>query len=312
MLREINEKVKFTNVKDKEYLIQDKFGISLGRIYIVELNEENKYCLLRMKFYKNSDEYKLELKSSLDAIIKSLILNKRFYKLNIIVDEDVLSSPFIEMGFALEGVLWDSCIHNNTLKNEFIFGIDSDKINKSNNINILRMTGKNIELKVLTPEDADNLLEYYTRNEKYLEPYEPSRSKEFYTLEIQRKGLEESYKQYLNGSSTNFGIYKDKALIGKIQLSNIVRGVFKNAFIGYSMDEKEQNKGYMKEALNLVLDYAFNDLELHRIEASTLVDNEKSQNVLLGCGFEEIGVSKEYLFINNKWRDHKVFYRLNQ
>jgi len=312
MLRETNGRIKLTNVKDKEYLIQDKFGISLGRIYIVELSEENKYCLIRIRFYKNSDEYKLELKSALEAIIKSLILNKRLHKLNIIVDEDVLTSPFIEMGFALEGVLWDSYIHNNIVKNEFIFGIDSYKLNQTNNINILRLTGKNIELKVLTPEDGNSLLDYYTRNKKHLEPYEPNRNKDFYTLEGQTKGLEESYKQYLNGSSANFGIFKDKVLIGKIQLSNIVRGVFQNAFVGYSMDEQEQNKGYIKEALSLVLDYAFNDLELHRIEASTLVDNEKSQNVLLGCGFREIGISKGYLYINNKWRDHKIFYRLNQ
>ena len=52
--------------------------------------------------------------------------------------------------------------------------------------------------------------------------------------------------------------------MGQIRVSNIVCGSFKNAFIGYSMDEKEQNKGYMKEAVNLVVTYAFEELELHR------------------------------------------------
>ncbi|WP_143761057.1 GNAT family N-acetyltransferase, partial [Clostridium haemolyticum] len=47
---------------------------------------------------------------------------------------------------------------------------------------------------------------------------------------------------------------------------------------------------------------------LHRIEASTLVDNIRSQRVLESCGFKEVGVSEKYLFINGKWRDHKIFY----
>ena len=61
-------------------------------------------------------------------------------------------------------------------------------------------------------------------------------------------------------------------------------GVFKNAFIGYSLDEEQQGKGYMKEAVKLVVEYAFEELELHRIEATTLIDNEKSQRVLKALG----------------------------
>jgi ribosomal-protein-alanine N-acetyltransferase len=68
----------------------------------------------------------------------------------------------------------------------------------------------------------------------------------------------------------------------------------------------------MKEALKLVLDYAFEDMELHRIEATTLLDNEKSQRVLVSCGFKEVGISEKYLFINGKWRDHKIFYKTRE
>ena len=64
----------------------------------------------------------------------------------------------------------------------------------------------------------------------------------------------------------------------------------------------------MKETVNMVVNYAFNELGLHRIEASALVDNERSKNVLNGCGFEELGRNKNYLFINGKWHDHITFY----
>ena len=82
-------------------------------------------------------------------------------------------------------------------------------------------------------------------------------------------------------------------MIGRIRIYNIMHGVFKSSFIGYSIDEKYQGNGYMKEAVSLVLRYAYEELGLHRIEATTLVDNEKSQRVLRACGFNELGTCKD-------------------
>lgn len=312
MVKEDNIDVKVTKGKDREYIIEDKFGINMGRFFIVELNKESKYCSLRIKFYKNDYSHESQLKQAIELMITSLFRNMDIYKISIIVDEDIIMTPFIDMGFMLEGIISDSIISNNTRKSEFIFGIDSYVYKKYDNINVFRLRGENVELKVLTPENSREVLEYYNRNKEYLEPFEPSRGKEFYTIEGQRQSLIEIYKQFLNGASVNFGIYKDKKFIGKIQLTSIVRGTLQNAFVGYSIDKGEQGKGYMKEALNLVLDYAFDDMELHRIEAGTLVDNKRSQSVLLGCGFKEIGISEKYLYINGKWRDHKIFYRVNE
>ena len=56
--------------------------------------------------------------------------------------------------------------------------------------------------------------------------------------------------------------------------------------------------------------YAFEELDLHRVEASTLTDNEKSKRVLLGCGFKMLGVNEDYLYINGKWQDHITFYKI--
>ena len=172
------------------------------------------------------------------------------------------------------------------------------------------MKGSSIKIQALTPGDAEEVLEYHLRNREFLRIFEPARDESFYTIDSQKRTLVESYKQFLNGNGVNFGIFKNDKLIGKIRMSNIVMGVFKNAFIGYSMDEKEQGKGYMKEAVKLVVKYAFEELELHRIEATTLIDNEKSQRVLRNCGFKELGISEKYLYINGEWRDHVVFYKV--
>lgn len=295
-----------------EYIVKDTLGITMGRIFIVEYCEKNKFCSYRIKFYKNSKEYYEYLKDILKTFTSSLFKNMNVNKVNVFVLEDVNNQSFIDLGFRLEGIFTNNNISDGNYKDELIFGIDAIGFQRMEVINILRLKGSNVELKVLTPEDAENLLQYYKRNKQHLRPFEPIRGDDFYTVELQRKSLTEYYKQYLNGTSVNFGIYKDGVLIGKIQLSNIVMGVFKNAFVGYSIDEIHQGKGYMKEALRLAIEYAFNKMCLHRVEAATLIDNIKSQRVLKACGFKEIGLNERYLFINGEWRDHISFCRLNE
>ena len=153
-------------------------------------------------------------------------------------------------------------------------------------------------------------MDYYIRNKKHLEPFEPLRDNSFYTYEVQKNILSDSYRQFLNGTAVDLGIFKDDYLIGKLKLSNIVYGIFKSGILGYSIDKDEQGKGYMKEAVNLVVNYAFEDLDLHRVEASALVDNEPSKHVLIGCGFKELGINKKYLYINGGWKDHITYYKV--
>ena len=166
-----------------------------------------------------------------------------------------------------------------------------------------------IELKDV-PLDAEELANYYIRNKEHLREFEPARDNSFYEVEVQRKILIESYKQLMIGTGMDLGIYLKDKLIGKIKVSNIVHGVFKSAFIGYSIDKEHEGKGYMKEAVLLVEKYCKQYLDLHRLEASVLVDNIKSKRVLLKSGFEEIGINKKYLYINGKWRDHITFYKI--
>ena len=302
-------KMDLANGSDKEYIIRDSIGITLGRVFILELSKENRYCSLRIKIYKSTDRSYEYLKDALKLLLNSLFKNMNMYKISIMGDEDIVTSVFSDMGFKLEGIISNSILSGKTYQDQLLFGIDLDVFESYNKTRFIVLRGRRVELKVLTPEDSLDTLEYYKRNKKHLEPFEPSRDESFYTLEVQKKNLMESYKQYINGTSVNFGIYHDDKYIGKIQISNIVLGVFKSAFVGYSIDVEYQGQGYMKEALNLVLEYAFIDIELHRLEASTLVGNLRSQGVLNGCGFKKLGTNEKYLYINGEWRDHITFYK---
>ncbi|WP_125154796.1 GNAT family N-acetyltransferase [Clostridium rectalis] len=303
--------INLVNGSINEYIIKDYIGITLGRIFIIELSKENKYCSFRIKFYKNNKDTYKYLRDTLNKLIISLFNNMCIFKINVLAEEDINLAAFTDIGFQLEGVLSNTCIKNNIYKDELIFGIDKDTFGK-NIMKKIILHGDYINLKVLTPENSEEVLEYYIKNKHYLEPFEPTREENFYTIDVQRRTLIESYKQFLNGTSINFGIYNNDKFIGKIQLSNIVMGVFRSCFVGYSIDQDEQGKGYMTETLKLVVDYAFKELEINRIEASTLLNNDKSQNVLKRCGFKELGLNEGYLYINGKWRDHITFYILNK
>ena len=290
-----------------DYLIKDSSGITIGRFSILELNSNEQRASIKLKFYRDNAHL---LEESLEILSKVIFKKKDIFKLNIFVSEDINITAFLNNGFILEGILANNTVINGVQRDELLFGIDKHVFKDSINMINLALKGRRITLKNLTPEHANEMLQYYIDNKEHLHEVEPTRDLSFYSLEVQRNILLESYRQYLNGTSLDMGIFKDNKLIGKIKLSNIVYGVFKSAFVGYGIDKNQQGKGYMKEALKLICDYAFDTMGLHRIEASTLLDNERSKGVLKGCGFEEVGINRKYLFINGQWRDHITFYKI--
>ena len=291
-----------------DYTIKDKNKIVIGSFSILEIDKENKKCNVKFKFYRN-DNYDL-LKDTLHLILKVIFKEDNIFKTNIIVDENINLRAFLDLGFTLEGIFTDNIFIKGSFYDELSFGINKNEYFSGNRNNIVEIKGQRITIRNFTPDDAEDLLHYYERNKEHLKPFEPQRDSSFYTYETQKELLLESYRQLMNGNGCDLGIYFNKRLIGKIKVSNIVYGVFKSGIVGYSIDKEYEGKGFMREALKLVLKYSKDYLDLHRIEASVLVDNEKSKKVLINTGFEEVGINKKYLFINGKWSDHITFYKI--
>lgn len=67
----------------------------------------------------------------------------------------------------------------------------------------------------------------------------------------------------------------------------------------------------MREALQAVIDYAFKQMKLHRIEANIMPANTRSIQLVKSLGFEEEGLAKKYLKINGHWQDHIHYVLLN-
>lgn len=96
-------------------------------------------------------------------------------------------------------------------------------------------------------------------------------------------------------------------IIGVFNLSEIVRGAFQNAYLGFYASIDFQRRGMMSAAMKLVLEYAFVELKLHRIEANIQPGNLKSINLVKKNAFRKEGYSPRYLKINNVWCDHLRF-----
>lgn len=168
-------------------------------------------------------------------------------------------------------------------------------------------------LAVLDETNAEHVLRYYEENRHFLNPFEPKRVESFYTLEGKRLELRLEREALNRGEAIRFYLMLkgESEIIGTIALTNIIKGAFKSCYLGYKLSEKHVSKGYMKEALRAVIEYGFNTLGLHRIEANVMPTNKPSIAVVKGLGFSEEGLSRKYLKINGKWEDHLRFAVIN-
>jgi ribosomal-protein-alanine N-acetyltransferase len=94
-------------------------------------------------------------------------------------------------------------------------------------------------------------------------------------------------------------------MVGVINISNIVRGLFQSAYLGYYAFDGFERQGLMREGLRAVVRHAFGRLKLHRLEANIQPGNAPSRALVKSCGFELEGYSPRYLKIGGRWRDHE-------
>jgi ribosomal-protein-alanine N-acetyltransferase len=160
-------------------------------------------------------------------------------------------------------------------------------------------------------EDAADLAQIYSDNRAFFAPYDPPRTDGFFTEQGQRTELEQAVAQAAVGARYRYAILDGDQIVGMASMSNVVRGPFQSANLGYWVVESHNGRGVGTRAVGLVLEAAFQEHGLHRLEAGTLLDNVASQRVLRKNGFEEIGIAPRYLFIAGDWRDHLLFQRLS-
>jgi [ribosomal protein S5]-alanine N-acetyltransferase len=167
-----------------------------------------------------------------------------------------------------------------------------------------------VELRPVQPSDASTLARLYSEQREFLAPFDPARPDGFYTEAGQRAELEQSVAHREADLRHRFLILLEAEPVGALSVSNVVRGPFQSANLGYWVAEQVNGRGVGTRAVGEACRWAFGEGGLHRLEAGTLTDNVASQRVLERNGFERIGLARRYLHIAGEWRDHILFQRI--
>ncbi len=147
---------------------------------------------------------------------------------------------------------------------------------------------------------------------EFLTPWEPSWAKDHLTRKSYTNRVYWAQRSVKNGSAVPLFLERseDKSLLGAITLDNIRRGPSQAGTLGYWIGQTHARKGYMREAIEALVHYAFTTLDLSRVEAACLPENDASRGVLEKAGFKYEGVAQSYLQINGRWRNHVLYANL--
>lgn len=169
------------------------------------------------------------------------------------------------------------------------------------------------ELRPFQFSDAEALAQFHVRNRDYFCAYSASREPKYYTVDYQRQLIQQYVTDRYEDSRYTFGIMDTNShgIIGLVSLSEVIRGPIESAYLGYCMDKAYTNRGIATAAVKQLIQYAFESLQLHRIEAHVMPANVFSQRVLVRNGFVQEGVCRKNIKVNGQWEDHLLFARLD-
>jgi len=180
---------------------------------------------------------------------------------------------------------------------------------------MVTLTTEHLVVRQATLDDLDAILDFARRNRVFHAPYEPIREDWYFAAPFWQERIVANERNYREGKHLELFLFKKEEpgrAIGRCAFSNFVRGVFQACHLGYVMDEQEQGKGYMTEALKAGIAYMFEVENFHRIMANFLPSNAASGAVLKKLGFTVEGTAKDYLRIAGQWEDHVLTALVNK
>ena len=183
----------------------------------------------------------------------------------------------------------------------------------------LELTPARLRLMAGEPGLAPAVCDFQRRNRRHFAPWDPPTADAFYTVEAQAQRVQQgldafradtSYRYWIIDATRTGGARlpaSEVEVIGSVHFSQISRGAFQNAMLGYALDEGHVGRGLMTEALTAAIAEMFSPrVNLHRIQAAYRPENGRSAAVLERLGFRHEGLARDYLFIAGAWRDHCI------
>ena len=170
---------------------------------------------------------------------------------------------------------------------------------------MITLKGTNIYLRALEPEDLEFV--YAIENNELV--WEVSNTETPYSRFLIRQYLENAHQDIYEAKQLRLAICLNNSqeAIGLIDLFDFDP---KNNRSGVGIlinDAQNRNKGIGSEALALIVDYSFEQLQLHQLYANIGTDNEISIQLFTKFGFQKIGIKKDWIKVNNRYKDELLF-----
>jgi ribosomal-protein-alanine N-acetyltransferase len=160
-------------------------------------------------------------------------------------------------------------------------------------------TGERVFLRRPAPGDLDEFVAAVRRSRHLYRGWvEPARGSDGFALYVRRT-------RRVDCEGCVVCQLEDGAIAGVVNVNEIVRGGFQSGYLGYYVFEPFAARGFMREALRLMVERAFGPLALHRLEANIQPQNRRSRSLVEGLGFRLEGLSPRYLKLGGRWLDHE-------
>ncbi|MGZ4677472.1 MAG: GNAT family N-acetyltransferase [Acidimicrobiia bacterium] len=173
-----------------------------------------------------------------------------------------------------------------------------------------KLVGARVYLRPLRAQDFAAWREVRLASREWLEPWEPrpepGTADPVTDADAFRSRCSAWDRQRQFDNAYGFGLFLgvDDRFIGEVSLGTVHRGPFQAASIGYWVDRRQAGNGYVPEGVALIVEYAFETLGLHRLEAAIVPRNAASRRVATKLGLREEGIAARYLQINGVYEDH--------
>jgi len=153
------------------------------------------------------------------------------------------------------------------------------------------------------PSHTDALLAFEIENRPHFERWIASRGDAFYSTQAVYRSLEQAQWSAHAQKEFHYLTWLGDEIIGRITLRGIEREQYFKASLGYRFSARHGGKGYATTAVNSVVEHAFTELKLWRLEALIIADNLPSLGVIQKCGFSQYGHAHAAVLCNGKWMD---------
>jgi len=167
-----------------------------------------------------------------------------------------------------------------------------------------------VDIRPITMDDSAAFAELLSEDRPFVTLWEPDEPDEYYTPQGQREFIAAVLRACEAQVTRAWAVIGGGEPVGWIFLNNIIRGPLRSCSVGYWVAQRHGGKGYATAALRGALDVAFNELELHRVDAFARTDNERSCRMLDRAGFHRSGISRGHLHTGGKWHDEVFFQKL--